>query len=197
VAVGARRDGCGRIASATSAPSDRELAQRFAAGDPDALGDLYARFSGPVLTVAMSRLADRGLAEEAVQETFVKAWRNAATFDPSRELSPWLYQIARRTAADIRRRESRRPVITTSDLIEPSVDEGLTLVDAWEKWEVRRALDELPREEHELLRMTHYVQLSQSEIAARLGVPVGTVKSRLHRARRRLAARLSHLESPS
>jgi RNA polymerase sigma-70 factor, ECF subfamily len=181
----------------TGAHSDRELAQRFAAGDPNVMRDVYARFSGPVLTVAMSRLADRRLAEETVQETFVKAWRNAATFDPSRELSAWLYQIARRTAVDIHRRESRRPVTTTSGLIEPSVDEDLTFVDAWERWEVRRALDELPREEYELLRLTHYVRLSQSEIAARLGVPIGTVKSRLHRSHRRLAARLSHLDSTS
>ncbi len=156
---------------------------------------LYARYSGPVLTVAMSRLEDRALAEDAVQETFVKAWQKAATFDPTRELSPWLYQIARRTASDTRRREQRRPVTTTSGLVEPIVDEDLTFGDAWERWEVRRALDELPPEEHELLRLAHYEQLSQAEMAQRFGVPVGTVKSRLHRAHRRLAARLIHLES--
>jgi RNA polymerase sigma-70 factor (ECF subfamily) len=190
-------DGAERRLSLTPAKSDRELAQRFVFGDADAVREVYARFSGAVLTVAMSRLEDRGLAEEAVQETFVKAWQKAATFDPTRELSPWLYQIARRTAADIQRREQRRPVNTTSGLVEPIVDEDVTFVDAWERWEVRRALDELPRAERELLRLAHYARLSQSEMAQRFGVPVGTVKSRLHRAHRRLAARLIHLEPTS
>jgi RNA polymerase sigma factor (sigma-70 family) len=190
-------DGAERWLSRCCGSSDRELAERFVAGDAEVVREVYARLSGPVFSVAMSRLEDRGLAEEAVQETFVKAWRKAATFDPARELSPWLYQIARRTAADIQRREQRRPVNTSSGFVEPIVDEDVTFVDAWERWAVRRALDELPPEERELLRLAHYARLSQSEMAQRLGVPVGTVKSRLHRAHRRLAARLIHLELTS
>lgn len=181
--------------SRAGASSDRDLARRFAAGDPDALREIYERFAGPVFSVARSRLSDREQAEEAVQETFVKAWQAAGSFDVTRAFGPWLYQIARRTAVDLLRREARRPA-TTALADEMSAGEGPTLDDAWQRWEVRCALQDLSREDHELLRMTHYVRLSRAEIAQRLGIPVGTVKSRLHRAHRRLAARLSHLEAP-
>lgn len=69
--------------SPVGAGSDRDLARRFVSGDAAALHELYVRFTGPVFTVAMSGLADRGLAEEAVQDTFVMAWRAAASFDGS------------------------------------------------------------------------------------------------------------------
>lgn len=193
-AAEAERPGLGERASPTDARSDQDLARRFAAGDPDGLRELYVRFAGPVFTVALGRLADRELAEEAMQETFVKAWRAAARFDVTRALSPWLYQIARRTAADLLRRERRRPA-TTALPPEMPAGEGPTFDDSWEKWEVRCALRDLSGEDHELLRLTHYVQLSQSEIAHRLGVPIGTIKSRVHRAHRRLAERLSHMEA--
>lgn len=145
--------------------------------------------------MAASRLGDRDLAEEAVQDTFVKAWRAAPTFDPARGLAPWLYAIARRAAADIARREGRRP--TTMPLpatdVGPLAHDGPALDQAWEAWQVRTALRDLPGDERELLRLAHYVGLSQSEIADHLGLPIGTVKSRTHRAHRRLAERLAHL----
>jgi RNA polymerase sigma factor (sigma-70 family) len=176
---------------------DDELGRRFAAGDGGAVAELYDRYAGPVFTVALARLGgNRELAEEAVQDVFVKAWRAAATFDPDRPLSPWLYEIARRSAADIARRESRRPPTTQLSPTAPTPADGDAL-DPWEAWEVRRALAELPGDELELLRLTHFVGLSQSQIAERLAVPIGTVKSRVHRAHRRLAARLAHLRSDS
>jgi RNA polymerase sigma-70 factor (ECF subfamily) len=174
---------------------DRELGRRFATGDIGAVGELYDRFAGSIYTVALSRLGgDRQLAEEAVQDVFVKAWRAAATFDPERPLSPWLYEIARHSAADIARREQRRPTTTRLSAAAPA-DEGPTLGDAWEAWEVRRALAELPTDELELVRLTHFLGLTRSEIAERLGLPIGTVKSRVHRAHRRLAERLAHLKA--
>lgn len=172
--------------------AERELARRFATGDPAAVAEAFDRYAGAVYTVTMSRLRDRGLAEEAVQDTFVKAWRAAASFDPTRDLRPWLYEIARRAAADIARRERRRPSTTTLSPDVPAT-ESTTLTDAWEAWQVRLALDELPPVERELLRLTHFVGLTQSQIATRTGLPLGTVKSRLHRAHRRLAPRLAHL----
>ena len=172
--------------------ADRELARRFAAGDIRAIAEIYDRYSGSVYTVALSRLADRQLAQEAVQDVFVKAWRAAATFDPERPLSPWLYEIARRSAADIARRERRRPATTLLSAATPATD-VVTFGDTWEAWEVRRALTELPVDELELVRLTHFIGLSQSQIAERLALPIGTVKSRMHRAHRRLARRLAHL----
>jgi RNA polymerase sigma factor (sigma-70 family) len=181
--------------SATAAQErDRELARRFASGDREIVRELYARYGGAIYTVAIRRLNDPRLAEEAVQDTFVKAWRAASSFDPDRELSPWLYQIARRAAEDIARRENRQPATITLTPGAPGhVYEDGTPLDAWEAWQVRNALSDLPGDERELVRLTHYVGLTQSEIAEQLGIPLGTVKSRVHRAHRRLAARLTHL----
>lgn len=171
---------------------DPELARRFAAGDVASLREIYARYAGPVYTVALSRLRDRHLAEEAVQDVFLKAWRAAASFDVERPFSPWLYEIARRSAADIARRERRRPATAPLPPAVPD-EEKVTLGDAWEAWEVRCALRDLPAEERELVCLVHYLGLSQPQIAERLGIPLGTVKSRVHRAHRRLAERLAHL----
>jgi RNA polymerase sigma-70 factor (ECF subfamily) len=175
---------------------ERALARRFAAGDPAALEEVYDRYAGPVLTVALSRLGglrDRHLADEVVQDVFLKAWRAAARFDASRPLGPWLYEIARRAAADAGRHRRRRP--TTSALPDHLADEAATLSDAWEAWQVRSALRDLPADDRVLLHLTHYVGLTQSQVAARLGLPLGTVKSRLHRAHHGLAAVLAHLRA--
>ena len=88
-------------------PDERDLAARFAAGDDTAVRAIYERYAGPILTVAMGTLAKRELADEAVQMTMLKAWRAAGSFDPTRELAPWLYAIARRVSIDIYRRERR------------------------------------------------------------------------------------------
>jgi RNA polymerase sigma-70 factor (ECF subfamily) len=171
---------------------DRELARRFAAREADSVRQLYARWGGPVLTVALGWLRDRDLAEEAVQETFVKAWRAAGTFDPQRDLGPWLYTIARRVAIDLGRRARRRPATTPLTPTTPAPD-GPTLDQTWEAWQVRSALRDLPEDERELIRLIHYVGLTQSQVAERTGVPLGTVKSRSHRAHHHLAERLAHL----
>ena len=119
-------------------------------------------------------------------------------FDAGRELGPWLATIARRVAIDVYRRESRRtaapleavaaddPAIVT---LPPGVDQ---VSDAWE---VRRAVDALPPDEREVVRLQHLEGHTHAEIAERLGVPIGTVKSRSHRAHQRLAAKLAHLRT--
>jgi RNA polymerase sigma-70 factor (ECF subfamily) len=165
--------------------------RRFRDGDPGAVRTLYQRYSRPVFTVAYRALGDRGLAEEAVQQTFLQAWRGAAGFDTQRDPGPWLYAIARRVAVDLFRRERRHQSSDTDELgvaVLPDSFEG-----AWEAWEVRSALTEVPEEEREILHAIHYLGYSQRETAERLGIPVGTVKSRSHRAHRRLATMLSHL----
>ncbi|HET6951242.1 MAG TPA: sigma-70 family RNA polymerase sigma factor [Acidimicrobiales bacterium] len=189
----ARRAGLGPASPPTTGPDgERRLARAFAAGDVDAVRRVYARYAGPVFTVAMGRLADRALAEEAVQEVFLKAWRARDAYDPGRELSPWLYMIARRTAADIARRERRRPA-TTPLVSAPVADDLGPEGDAWEAWQVRCALRDLRSEDRELIRLAHYLGLTHTEIAERTNLPIGTVKSRLHRAHRLLAQRLAHL----
>lgn len=172
---------------------DRELARRFPSGDEDVVRAVYARYGGAVHTIAMSMLRDPMEAADVVQATFLNAWRAAARFTPDRELGPWLYAIARRQAIDAYRRNRRIELATHADLdvveLPPSMEQ------LWEAWEVRRAVDQLPADEREVVRMAWFDGLSHPEVAERLGVPVGTVKSRSHRAHRRLAALLAHLEN--
>ncbi len=115
---------------------------------------------------------------------------------PSRELAPWLATIARRTAIDVHRREVRRATEPLDDAtaVDVAVVELPADVErAYDIWAVREAIDELPADEREVVRLQHVEELTQAEVADRLGVPVGTVKSRSFRAHRRLAARLGHL----
>jgi RNA polymerase sigma-70 factor (ECF subfamily) len=169
------------------------MVEGFRAGDPDAVRAVYRRYAGAVHTVARSVVgADDALCADVVQQTFTKAWRAARSFDGDRDLGPWLYAIARRTAIDALRAE-RRP--TRGDHA-PEADvevASLSFEQAWEAHEVRTALDDLSDDEREVVRLAHIAGLSHTEVAERLGVPVGTVKSRMHRAHRRLAAALAHL----
>jgi RNA polymerase sigma factor (sigma-70 family) len=169
---------------------------RFCAGDPDAVRVVYREYGRLVFAVAYRALGSRELAEEATQQTFVKAWRAAASFDPARELGPWLATIARRTAIDVHRRQPRvdtEPLddATAADRAVLTVPVGVEQL--FDVWSVRAAIDELPADEREVMRLQHVEELTQSEVAERLGVPVGTVKSRSFRAHRRLAERLGYL----
>jgi RNA polymerase sigma-70 factor (ECF subfamily) len=168
--------------------------ERFRAGEPDAIRALYREYGGAVHTVAISIVHDRELAADVVQQTFVKAWRGAATFDSGREIAPWLYSIARHTAIDALRSEAR----PTRGGHQPEVDvpvDGESIEQAWERFEVRRAIDALPPDEREVVRRSHLLGHTHEEIAEQLGVPVGTVKSRSARAHKRLAASLAHLQT--
>lgn len=170
--------------------------KRMAAGDHDALRVLYDRYGRAVYTVCMRALGDRSLAEDATQQTFLQAWRAAATFDIERDPAPWLYAIARRAAVDVYRRERRHRQPLSSDerfddremAVLPPSFEGM-----WEAWEVRVAIDRLSAEEQAVIRATFFLGLTHQETADSLGIPLGTVKSRTHRAHRRLADLLAHI----
>lgn len=151
---------------------------------------VYERFRGPVFAIGMSVLHDHGLAADATQQTFIKAWQAATTYDPSRELAPWIYAIARRTAIDIYRKQSRS--ISTEDVDTPTLPPALDTI--WEVFEVRSALDRLPDDERRVVKLSHFDGLTHSEIAEHMGIPIGTVKSRSHRAHQRLLELLRHLE---
>ncbi|MCI0425153.1 MAG: sigma-70 family RNA polymerase sigma factor [Actinobacteria bacterium] len=169
---------------------DHEVLERFRQGDETAVKAVYERYAGPVFAVALGILGDRELAADATQQTFIKAWKAASTYDPQREFSPWIYAIARRTAIDIYRAETRSRTHGETDVA--VVSPGLET--AWEVFEVRLALERLPDNEREVLRLNHLEGLSHAEIAERLDIPLGTVKSRSHRAHRRLLELLRHLE---
>jgi RNA polymerase sigma-70 factor (ECF subfamily) len=181
---------CENIA-AVVAVSDRELAMRFPLADDAVLRAVYDRFAGAVYTVALSILGDAGRAADVVQSTFVNAWQAAGRFNPEQELAPWLYTIARRQAIDAYRRERRARAVDAADLDDAQA--AVSLEATWEAWQVRVALDQLPDEERQVVKLSWFDGLAHVEIADALGVPVGTVKSRSHRAHRRLAGLLAHV----
>jgi len=168
--------------------------RRFRDGDPDALRELYEEFGRAVFTVALRALGDRGLAEEAVQATFLRAWQAASRFDPELDPAPWLYAIARRVAIDLYRRERRH--VAAEDQPE-MVALPHSFEATWEAWQVRLALDRLPEDERAVIRAIHYLGMTQSEAAEHLSIPLGTVKSRSQRAHQRLAGLLSYVEEAS
>ncbi len=175
---------------------DRDLRARFRQGDPDAVREVYRSHGRLVFAVAYKVLGDRGMAEEATQQTFVKAWRASQSFDERRELGPWLTAIARRVAIDLYRREAVR----AADPLESAAPGDPALVSApetaeaiYDVWEVREAVAQLPAEEQQVVRLQHLDGFTHAQIAERLGVAVGTVKSRSFRAHKRLAAMLGHL----
>jgi RNA polymerase sigma factor (sigma-70 family) len=175
---------------------DARLRARFREGDPDAVRAVYSAYGRLVYGVAHVILAERGLCEEATQQTFVNAWRAAASVDPGRDLGPWLATIAKRVSIDIYRRELRRaarPLEAVPDDDPALVSPAIAVEDAYEIWEVRRAVSLLPDDEREVVRAQHFEGLTHGQIAARLGIAVGTVKSRSFRAHRRLASELGHL----
>lgn len=177
----------------TSAAAQHQRTLRFAAGDPDAIREVYQAYGRLVYAVAYRVLGDVGLAEDAVEQTFVRAWRAAGTYDPSRPLGPWLAAIARRAAIDVDRRERHHP--SAKDVAVRGlahVTSPPSLEQIYDVWDVRQALQDLPVRDRELIRLQHHGDLTHTEIASQLSIPLGTMKSRIFRAYRRLACLLGH-----
>jgi len=164
----------------------------FRNGDVDALGEVYDRYARPVWSVAIGVTRTDQLAQEAMQETFIRAWQAASSYDPERDIGPWLLTIARYTALDVMRRELR-PTRGGHEAEQDAVVESPGIDQAWTSWAVQEALGSLGTEEREIVRLSFFEDLTHVQIAERLGLPLGTVKSRSHRAHRRLAELLSHL----
>jgi len=147
-----------------------------------------------MFTVALRTLGRRDLAADAVQQAFLQAWRAAGTLTPGVSVAPWLFTITRRCAIDVWRKESRHdPVDPSSPAMATVAPSSPGIESAWEAWQVRSALAQLTPDERDVVRLAYVDGLSQSEIAAQRGWPLGTVKSRTSRAQRRLAQLLSHL----
>jgi len=178
---------------------DSSVLAAFRRRDAEAVRALYREYGRLVYSVSHRVLGRADLAEEATQQTFVRAWEAADRLDIERDPAPWLATIARRAAIDIHRREARRATtalddVATSDPAVVTLPPDLGTLDA--VWHVRRALEELPPDEATVAKLQHLDGMTHSEIAAKLGVALGTVKSRSHRAHGRLAALLGHLRDP-
>jgi RNA polymerase sigma-70 factor (ECF subfamily) len=167
--------------------TDGQLIVRIAGGDRSAFEELHGRYARAVLGLALRRLGDRGRAEDATQEAFVAIWRSARTFDPSRGRgAPWLYAVARNAITDGLRR-TPEPVAELEDGPGSSPDPSDEAELAWTAWRVHRALETLPDHERPVIELAYWGGLSQSEIAGRLEIPLGTVKTRTRSALSRLA----------
>ena len=169
---------------------------RFRAGESDAVRAVYREYGRLVYAVCRNQLGSPQLAEEAAQQTFLKAWRSASTVEPGRDLAPWLATIARRTAIDVYRQESREKSSALDDVpvAHPAlVQDAVAIERTYYVWQVRQAMDELPDDERSIVQLQHLEGLTQTAVAERLNLPVGTVRSRSYRAHKKLAARLGHL----
>ena len=163
--------------------SDEALVALVARGDENALGELYDRVSRIAYGLAMRVLRDDRLAEDAVQEGFLAVWRSAAAYRAERaKASTWILTLVHRRAVDLVRREERRRAEPLSEETAPGAVGEATDEAAWLRFErerVQAALRRLPDLQREALELAYYGGFSQSELAERLGVPLGTIKSRM------------------
>jgi RNA polymerase sigma-70 factor (ECF subfamily) len=161
--------------------SDEALVLLAARSEESALAELYDRYGRTAYGLALRILRDQTLAEDAVQESFLTVWRTASRFVPERgKASTWILTLVHRRAVDAVRREQRRRADSLERAPEPSV-EGVE-EDAWlrlQRERVQEALRRLPDAQREALELAYYGGLSQSELAERLGQPLGTIKSRM------------------
>jgi RNA polymerase sigma-70 factor (ECF subfamily) len=161
--------------------SDEALVALAARSEQSALAELYDRFGRPAYGLALRILRDEALAEDAVQEAFLAVWRTSARFVPERgKASTWILTLVHRRAVDVVRREERR----RADSLEHTPEQGGGDVheDAWlrlQRERVQEALKQLPDPQREALELAYYGGFSQSELAERLGQPIGTIKSRM------------------
>jgi RNA polymerase sigma-70 factor (ECF subfamily) len=165
--------------------SDEALVALVARGDEPALAELYDRVGRVAYGLACRVLRDDRLAEDAVQEAFLAVWRTAAGFRAERaKASTWILTLVHRRAVDLVRREERRRMDPLDDAMaasvattDPGPDEAAWL--RFERERVQAALARLPDTQREALELAYYGGFSQSDLAERLGVPLGTIKSRM------------------
>ena len=181
---------------------DAELVGRAAAGEAGALEVLYDRYARVVFAFALRIVGDRQLAEELLQEAFLRAWQQAAAFRPGRgSFVTWLLSITHNLAIDEVRRRRRRPQRAEGE--EPAAalaavaDAGPGADVEGEVWlgalrgAIAAALDGLPAARREVIELAYFGGLTQREIAARLGEPLGTVKTRMRLGLQKLRLALS------
>jgi RNA polymerase sigma-70 factor, ECF subfamily len=169
-------------------PLDSALVEQMTGGDESALAALYDRYSGMLFAMLLRILRDRHAAEEVLQDLFLQLWRDAARFDSSRgSLPAWLLVIGRNRAISRLRSRGHREVpedieafpvhaLPSSVNMEDEMQRALLIN------RLRAAMEALPREQRETVELAWFEGMTQTEIAARTGTPLGTVKSRVRSA---------------
>ncbi|MBI4234212.1 MAG: sigma-70 family RNA polymerase sigma factor [Chloroflexi bacterium] len=164
--------------------ADLDLLALVGAGREEALEALYQRHARRVFTLAFGILRDRASAEEATEEVFLRVWRNASTYDTQRgQFTTWLLSIAHHRAVDLLRHRrassGRDEEMPAEEMQDPGIDLPERASESIEGEQVRRAMAALPPEQREVLHLAYFQGYTQSEIARRLGAPLGTVKTRI------------------
>ncbi|HLW69747.1 MAG TPA: sigma-70 family RNA polymerase sigma factor [Candidatus Binataceae bacterium] len=170
--------------TAATSLSDPALVQAIAAGDQGALRILNQRYGHALVAVADRILIDKADAEEIAADVLWQVWRQAVTFDPVRgSVGAWLMTLVRSRAIDrLRARNVRQKPLTGSGELTASDDASLPIQDAERRKFVMTALSKLGENERAVLELAYYSDLSQSAIAERTGLPLGTIKSRIRGA---------------
>jgi RNA polymerase sigma factor (sigma-70 family) len=176
--------------------SDEALVALVARGDEPALAELYDRFGRVAYGLAFKILRDRALAEDAVQEAFLAVWRSAGRFIAERaKASTWILTLVHRRAVDLVRRQQLRraePLEAVSQVSGQTTEEQAWLRLRQER--VREAVRKLPDQQREALELAYFGGFTQSELADRLGEPLGTIKSRMFTGLARLRELLVEVE---
>jgi RNA polymerase sigma-70 factor, ECF subfamily len=172
------------------AAEEADLVAQIAAGDVGPpVAALYRRYGKRLYRFGVNNLGNEGLAEEMVQETFVRLWRTASRFDADKaSVGTYLYVIARSVAADIRKRPSSRPLQAVDEAGVPPQADGVDEI--LDSMIVREAFETLGPAHAEVIRLAQDEGLTQSQIADRLGLPLGTVKTRTFHGMRALRTAL-------
>jgi len=173
------------------------LVARTGAGDRAAFRELYGRYSAPLFSLAVRMVGDAGEAEEAVQDAFVKIWRSASSFDPSKSRPfTWAVTLTRRTCIDRLRRRGRRPLpvpLPPEEVLPSDAPDARALTEGREDCEqVASLLAGVSPNQRGALELALYTDMTQAEIARHLGQPVGTVKSWIRRGLMNLRTAVSH-----
>lgn len=173
------------------AEEDGQLIARLAVGDTSALDALYDRYAGVIFALLVRIVADRAIAEDLLQEVFLRAWQRAGTYRDARgRVAAWLFGIAHNLAVDELRRQRRRPQPATArerentDLGWESVatDGQEVAEEAWvnlRRAQIETALGRLPEAQRRVIELAYFEGYTQTQIAARLDEPLGTVKTRM------------------
>ena len=187
---GRRRGGWRDVGAAEPEANDELLVVGFRAGDEAALRDAYARWGALVFRLALRSLGDRSDAEDVTQQVFISAWRGRAGFDPAKSaLGAWIVGITRHRIADAHEARARRQRLGDSLTAEAIASPPVQHDDLAERAMVAEELERLEPVPRRVMRLAFFDQLSHTEIAETLDLPVGTVKSHIRRSLMRMRTR--------